>query len=91
MARVEAKTTVRKKMQAESLPFGKMNYQLLGAGVFVIALGYVALSQKPWDGVLPLVVAPILLVIGYCVIIPVSILYRKKNPADQGAAQHQEH
>jgi hypothetical protein len=29
------------------------------------------------EGVLPTVVAPILLVLGYCVIIPIGILYRK--------------
>jgi len=44
-----------------------------------VILGYVALGMDPWDGVMALTVAPILLVIGYCVIIPVGIIYRKKK------------
>ena len=62
-----------------ALPFTKRNYQILGLGLLVIILGYVALSQSPWDGTMPLVVAPILLVLGYCVIIPLGILYREKS------------
>lgn len=62
-----------------ALPFTKNNYLILGLGLVVIVLGYIALSQSPWDGTMPLVVAPILLVIGYCVIIPLGILYRGKS------------
>jgi len=62
-----------------ALPFTKRNYQILGLGLLVIILGYVALGQSPWDGTMPLVVAPILLVLGYCVIIPLGILYREKS------------
>ena len=81
MARIEQKPS-RKKTQPEHLPFTKTNYQILFLGLLVIALGYFALSQEPWDGTMPLVVAPILLVLGYCVIIPVGILYRKKQEAE---------
>jgi hypothetical protein len=41
------------------------------------------------EGILPLVVSPILLVIGYCVVIPIGILYKKagtKNDAPANAA-----
>jgi len=62
-----------------ALPFTKTNYQILGLGLLLIILGYLALSQSPWDGTMPLVVAPILLVLGYCVIIPLGILYRQKS------------
>ncbi|MBI4428256.1 MAG: hypothetical protein HY562_03975 [Ignavibacteriales bacterium] len=82
MARIEHKAA-RKKSQPEHLPFTKVNYQILAVGLIVIALGYYALSQEPWDGTMPLVVAPILLVLGYCVIIPVGILYRKKQEAEK--------
>jgi len=66
-----------------ALPFSKRNYQILGLGLVVIILGYVALGQSPWDGTMPLVVAPILLVLGYCVIIPLGILYRGKSETQQ--------
>ena len=82
MARTESRSSSKKKVQVESLPFTKTNYQILGLGLLVIALGYVALAQQPWDGTMPLVIAPILLVIGYCIVIPVGILYRKKNLQD---------
>ena len=79
MARVTAKVAAKRKVPAMPLPFTKRNYQILGIGLLIIVLGYVALSQKPWDGTMPLVVAPILLVLGYCVVIPFGILYRQKE------------
>ena len=79
MARVAAKVAAKRKAPSMALPFTKRNYQILGLGLLVIILGYVALSQAPWDGTMPLVVAPILLVLGYCVIIPLGILYREKS------------
>jgi len=74
----------RQKRQVESLPFTKMNYQILAGGIVTIVLGYLALAQEPWDGFLPLVVAPILLVLGYCVIVPFGILYRKRAETPNG-------
>ena len=81
MSRADSKN-IKKKSQAEHLPFTKTNYQILLLGLLVIALGYYALAQEPWDGTMPLVVAPILLVFGYCVIIPVGILYRKRQEVE---------
>ncbi|MBM4161639.1 MAG: DUF3098 domain-containing protein [Ignavibacteria bacterium] len=78
MARVAAKVSAKRKAQPGSLPFTKRNYQILGVGLVTIILGYIALAQEPWDATLPLVVAPILLVLGYCIIIPLGILYRSK-------------
>ena len=86
MSKVESKSS-KKKTGSERLPFTKTNYQILGAGLLVIVAGYFALSQPPWDGTMPLVVAPILLVIGYCVIIPFGILYRQKSE-NQPSATH---
>ena len=93
MAKQEPRNAHRKKVQAESLPFTQANYRILGAGLILIVMGYIALGQEPWDGTLPLVVAPILLVLGYCVVIPLGILYRAKaeavettsNPAEKPA------
>ncbi len=78
MARVETKTAARRRPILESLPFTKSNYQILGLGLVVIVLGYVALAQPPWDSAMALDLAPILLVLGYCVLIPLGILYRRK-------------
>jgi hypothetical protein len=79
MARVTPKVAAKRKMPTVALPFTKRNYQILGVGLLIIILGYVALSQEPWDGTMAIVVAPILLVLGYCVVIPFGILYREKK------------
>ena len=42
-------------------------------------MGYIALSVPTVEGFLPLTLAPVLLVLGYCVIIPIGILYRPKS------------
>ncbi len=82
MAKAEVKNATKRKPIFESLPFSKTNYRILGLGLLSIVIGYIALAQSPWDGTMPLVVAPVLLVLGYCVLIPLGILYRKKAVAD---------
>jgi hypothetical protein len=77
MARIEKRVTNKQKAFVGTFPFTKLNYQILGVGILCIVLGYIALAQDPWDGTMPLVVAPILLVLGYCVVIPIGILFRK--------------
>jgi hypothetical protein len=78
MARIEKKGISKQSSIIGLLPFKKINYQILGVGIILLVLGYIALGQDPWDGTMPLVVAPILLVLGYCIVIPLGILYRKK-------------
>ena len=93
MARKLRPVTKKRKTESGRLPLTRTNYMILGIGLIVIVLGYVALAQKPWDGFMPLVAAPILLVLGYCVVIPAGILFRKKEkpaqepvtPADQAS------
>ncbi len=82
MAKIETKPMARRKPLLESLPFDKTNYRILGLGLLSIALGYFALSQPPWDSTMAIVVAPILLVLGYCVLVPLGILYRRKSTTD---------
>ncbi len=79
MAKSEQRPTTRKRQAPEALPFTRVNYQIMIGGLVLILAGYVALSQEPWDGFMPLVVAPILLLLGYVVVIPFGILYRSKK------------
>jgi hypothetical protein len=69
---------------ASELPFTRKNWILFAVGVGVIALGYVLLRIPPVDGVLSLTLAPILLVIGYCAIVPAAILYRDDEAEPSG-------
>ncbi len=67
----------RKAMRDDHMPLSKENFLIMGAGLVTIAAGYVAMLEGSVEGFLPLVAAPLLLVIGYCVLIPFGILYRK--------------
>lgn len=73
-AKKEAK---HRSFHNEHLPLDARNFRIIGIGIVVIVAGYLAMLEGSVEGTLPLVVAPILLVVGYCVIIPVGILYRK--------------
>ena len=80
MAKLETKSVARAKATAskgkgEALPFTKRNYYILFAGLAVIILGYISL------GLGSITLAPILLVLGYCVVVPVAILYRGRDAA----------
>ncbi|MGA7159476.1 MAG: hypothetical protein WBZ48_00625 [Bacteroidota bacterium] len=73
------KLAKRKAKKIDVLPLDAINYKILISGVVVIILGYLALGMEPWDGFMALTVAPILLLVGYCIVIPVGIIYRKKK------------
>ncbi len=90
---MQPKTTSKIKKPASrqkkeiTFPFEKQNFVIIGAGIVVLIIGYFLMSQNSVDGFLPTVVAPIVLIIGYCVIIPYGILKKPAraeqiNPAD---------
>ena len=58
--------------------WGRNNSLLLGLGVAVLVAGYVALSKGS------ITLAPVLLVLGYCGLIPASLLLRGR---DQGSGE----
>jgi len=53
----------------------------IAAGVGVIALGFVLMATgvDQWDNPLAVDVAPLVLVIGYCVLIPLAIMWSGKS------------
>ena len=59
----------------------KTNYILFGIGLLFIILGFYFMGQGEWDSSSSLVVSPILLFLGFVVVMPASILYRKKSVA----------
>lgn len=68
----------QRKSQVESdlgFQWGPLNTALLGAGVAVLVVGYIALSRGS------VTLAPVLLVLGYCALIPASLLIRRRKPA----------
>ena len=78
--------SVKKRIRKEIiLSLDSKNYMIIGGGLVAILLGYIALSMEPWNGFMALTVAPILLVLGYCVLIPLGIIYKKSSPASDTA------
>lgn len=90
MAKVDRSKQSKKSKMDEIFPFERENYIILGIGLVVIILGYIALSGNTVEGFSQLTVAPILLVLGYCVIIPIGIMYRKKEKPQTPAAPIQQ-
>jgi hypothetical protein len=62
-----------------SFPLEKENFIIIGIGILMLVIGYFLMSENSVDGFLPTVVSPILLVAGYCVVIPYGILKKSKT------------
>tara|TARA_Y100000994_G_scaffold249078_1_gene258945 strand:+ start:1027 stop:1251 length:225 start_codon:yes stop_codon:yes gene_type:complete len=58
-------------------PFTYVNYLLFLIGILLITIGYILMYTGDVNSFQSLTLSPIILVIGYCVIIPISIFYRK--------------
>jgi len=72
----------------QHFPFTRKNGALFAAGLSIIAVGYILLSIPPAAGFLSLTLAPLLLVLGYCVVIPAAILVRDRDaPGQDGSGQ----
>ncbi len=85
MAKRRAKKAApQKKVSKWKFPFTKKNYIILAIGLGVIFLGYglmaTGITNEPavpdgrWNNPFAVVIAPILLIIGYLVVIPYGIL-----------------
>ena len=66
----KAKTAAQAAKGRPNIQFKTKNWVLMALGIVTIIAGYVLLSKGS------ITLAPILLVAGYCVIIPVAILVR---------------
>lgn len=60
-----------------ALPFTKRNWTWMGIGLLVIIIGYIALARGS------ITLAPLLLVVGYCVLIPIAILLGEKKKEEK--------
>ena len=60
------------------VPFTRKNYIAFAVGLGVLLIGYICLAQPPADGFLSKTLAPVLLVVGYCVIFPYAIMARER-------------
>jgi hypothetical protein len=74
-SRTSPRTRGQRKSVEVDLGFswGRVNSLMLGLAVAVLIAGFVALSRGS------ITLAPVLLVLGYCGLIPVSLLIRGRN------------
>lgn len=72
------KTSFKAKKEI-SLPLENTNFVIIGIGIAVLIIGYILMSANSVDGFTNTVIAPILLVLGYCIIIPYGILKKTKK------------
>lgn len=95
MAKQSIKQSPKKATEKWQFPLEKKDLIIIGIGLAVVILGYLlmatgiteepALPDGKWNNAFATVIAPILLVLGYCVIIPLGLLKffsKKKNTAE---------
>lgn len=99
MAKAERKPILSKKSNKDvvwDFPMNSKNLMIFGIGVGIIILGFIAMStglkseyatiEGDWNSPLAVSIAPFLLVVGYCVVIPYAILtYFKKDEENKNS------
>ncbi|MBI3259194.1 MAG: DUF3098 domain-containing protein [Ignavibacteriae bacterium] len=74
-----------------NFPLAKRNYLLFAAGLGILVIGFLLMAtaitddpakyQTTWNNPLAVSVAPLVLVIGYCIVIPYALM--KRNDGEQ--------
>ena len=64
--------------------FTYINYLLFLIGVVTIIVGYIIMYLGETESFQSVKLSPVILVIGYCVIIPISILYKSRGGSSTG-------
>ena len=59
--------------------FGKSNYLIFSIGLALVIIGYIFMANGEVNSFQSLTLAPIMLFLGYIVVIPVSLFYRDKS------------
>lgn len=85
---VKTKKKNVKTSSSKSLPspfniyWERTNYLLFGLGMLLIIFGFYFMGVGEWDSSSSLLISPILLFLGFVVVMPASILYRKKEATE---------
>ncbi|UCG61815.1 MAG: hypothetical protein JSV52_00570 [Candidatus Zixiibacteriota bacterium] len=76
----KAKKNTDGNSEVTKWPYGKNNYIVFALALLVIILGFYTLSTGS------ITLAPILLVLGYCVLLPIALII-KANPEEDRSPQ----
>ena len=63
----------------DSWAFGKINYFLFAAGLALVIFGYIFMASGEVDSFQSLTLAPIMLFLGYIVVIPIALVYKERD------------
>ncbi len=63
----------------KNLSFSKSNYLLFALGILIIIIGYFIMASGDTNSFKALTLAPIILLIGYLVLVPAAILYKQQK------------
>lgn len=88
MAKTQAQrrpTPKKKSFVAEVEMPQRINYTILLAGIVTILVGYLVMAAGDDVSPLSVTIGPLILVVGYCVLIPLGILYRRRKADTQEA------
>jgi len=66
----------------ENWSFSSKNYLMFGIGLIFIIFGYFIMGTGTVNSFQSLTLAPIMLFIGYIIIIPLALIYRDKSDTD---------
>ena len=77
----KTKKTSDRRKATKSLPLSltARNYQIFAIAILFLVAGYIIMSIGPAEGVLSLTLAPIILIVVYCVLIPLAIIWKPSN------------
>ena len=58
-------------------PYGKKNYIISSLGLATLIISYILMASGSVNSFQSLVISPILLILGYLVVIPLALLYKE--------------
>ncbi len=73
------KSTKRILSSPFSIYWNKNNYIFLIVGLITVLVGYLLLSYDSWNNTTSLILSPIVLMIGYFVLLPLAIFNKKRT------------
>ena len=80
MEKPKKKKKFRKKVSTKPpFPFDGRNFLYFFIGLFLLLIGYIFMLQGPADSFWSRTLAPVILVITYCIIFPIAILSKGRK------------
>lgn len=76
----KSKNLSKEQSKPKTSPFRdywvKNNYFIILIGLGLVVIGYYLMSSNPWDNSTSLTISPIVLIVAYVIIIPLSIFIK---------------